>query len=112
MSKHLCPNPYANVIELMNEFGIILPTPHKDWRLLPDAMVGEINGLVNLRGMAVATNGILVAITPGRGIVLGHLSSFVCDEDESNPFDQEVSEVDTDNEVKYRDVDLFKDFVM
>ena len=44
-------------------------------------MTGAINGLDKSRGIAVATNGIIVAIMQNDGIVFGHLDWFVEDKE-------------------------------
>ena len=63
-------------------YGCVLPKPHP-WRLLDRPMVGQINGIPALRGVAQATNGILVAVTQNdKSMFVGHLDSFTCDEQE------------------------------
>ena len=73
--------PHFDSIESFNRtFKAALPKPY-DWRLI-EAMTGEINGIPTSRGIAVATNGILVAIMQNDGIVIGHLDWFVKDEEQ------------------------------
>ena len=51
------------------------------WRLTTKAPVGEVHGIPTMRGKAVATNGILVAIETSSGkLMFGHLDNFVCDD--------------------------------
>lgn len=59
-----------------------LPRPHDTWRLLCKPCLGEINGLGHyFRGLAVATNGVIVAIETSAGNVLfGHLQWFEKDD--------------------------------
>lgn len=60
----------------------ILPRPHEDWRVVLDPVPGEIIGLGHkFRGMAVATNGIIVALETSAGhILFGHLQWFLKDD--------------------------------
>ena len=52
----------------------------REWRLVKGEPVGQIDGIPSMRGRAIATNGINVAIERGDGtVVLGHLDWFVCD---------------------------------
>lgn len=68
--------------QLQDQYHIWLIAP-KDWRLIPDMVVGEINGLPSMRGEAVATNGIhVVIITSNNTPLLGHLDWFIPDKDE------------------------------
>lgn len=61
-----------------------LPRPHATWRLVASPVPGEIIGLGNVfRGMAVATNGIIVALETSAGnILFGHLQWFIKDDPE------------------------------
>lgn len=58
---------------------MVLPKPF-DWRLLPQGELGQIQGIHTMRGTAVATNGIHVAIVCGNTIHIGHLDWFITDE--------------------------------
>lgn len=67
-----------------------LPKPYDDWRLVQKPVPGHINGLETIRGLAVATNGIIVALLNSYGkISFGHLEWFVKDKpsDETDLFD-------------------------
>ena len=68
---------FQSVDDFKRTFKSSLPKPY-DWRLIKP-MVGEINGIPTSRGIAVATNGIIVAIMQNDGIVFGHLDWFVKD---------------------------------
>ena len=70
-------NQFSSVDDFKKAYKTNLPKPY-DWRLI-EPMVGEINGIPTSRGIAVATNGILVAIMQNDGIVFGHLDWFVKD---------------------------------
>lgn len=65
---------------------ITLPKPY-DWRLLQPCLIGSINALPESQGVAIATNGILVAIMQPTGLYIGHLQFFIPDEElsESKP---------------------------
>jgi hypothetical protein len=66
------------------------PRPRETWRLLQQPVVGEVLGLGHcFRGMAVATNGVIVAIETSAGNVLfGHLQWFEKDNpDEESDLD-------------------------
>lgn len=58
----------------------------RHWWLLTQTVQGEINGLPHMRGQAVATNGILVALEPcghdTPSIFIGHREWFMPDKDE------------------------------
>jgi hypothetical protein len=54
------------------------------WRALKEQPQGNINGLPSLRGTAIATDGVLVAILTWNGTLLvGHLDYFIADKKES-----------------------------
>ena len=81
MARLLINQPHESLVQVKNVFNVVLPKPH-DWRLLNPAIVGEINGLPRSRGVAIATNGILVAIKQNEDqLFIGHLEYFVPDED-------------------------------
>jgi hypothetical protein len=67
--------------DLCIEYGLTsLPKPKEDWRLLQNPFVGEIIGIPTLRGIAIATNGIIVAILQGNDkLTFGHLDNFIAD---------------------------------
>ena len=85
MPKHHAYNEFPSVQAIKEYFGQPLPKPH-DWRLVSPAQVGEINGLPSSKGLAIATNGILVAIMQGPTLFIGHTDSFVVDIVESDEF--------------------------
>jgi hypothetical protein len=72
---------FVSLTEIKNTFRVVLPRPY-EWRLLQELMYGEINGLPESRGVAIATNGIIVAIVQESHLFFGHLDYFVQDEDE------------------------------
>lgn len=80
------PYPFASLVEMQAAYGSSLPgckgaNAQWPWRMVADAPTGEINGIGALRGQAIATNGILVAIYQSNGkFVFGHYQWFVCDE--------------------------------
>ncbi|SRR5881394_941009 len=70
-----------------------LPTPRETWRLLQQPVVGEVTGLGHkFRGLAVATNGIIVCIETSAGnILFGHLQWFEKDnQDEPSDLDNKL----------------------
>ena len=79
MPKLIVQNPYNSVKEIALTHRLLLPKP-REWRLMAKALSGEINGIHTIRGIAVATNGIHVAILRDNDIVIGHLEWFVADE--------------------------------
>lgn len=80
----LSPIQTFNSLDAVREtFRVLLPRPY-EWRLLKQPIVGEINGLPESRGIAIATNGIIVAIQQNESLFFGHLDFFVEDEDESD----------------------------
>lgn len=72
--------PFVNLGQVCETYGY-LPRP-KTWRMLPLAIPGEINGLHNMRGLAIATNGIHVAIENSActELYIGHLEWFIVDD--------------------------------
>ncbi len=75
--------PYTTVHALCERHHLKLPRPHPWWLLSgDDCIVGEVNGVPTIRGKAVATNGIMVAVLTVQGdIDLGHRQFFVRDEE-------------------------------
>lgn len=76
-------NPYPTLSAFVTAKRLVLPSP-KTWWLLSDAdaVTGEVNGVPSLRGVAVATNGILIAVETVTGTVLfGHRDWFVVDKE-------------------------------
>lgn len=96
--------PYPSVAVFAREHALILPKPRDGWRLLERPCVGEINALVNIRGVCYATNGVMVAIKDGEGkIVFGHLDWFVPDgdvEDTDLEVTPQVRKLKTDRKMK------------
>ena len=86
MARIAFQSPYSSVAELKSLHGLTLPKPY-DWRLLSPALVGSINALPGTQGIAVATNGILVAVLQQDKIFFGHLDWFVADEQSSSSRD-------------------------
>jgi hypothetical protein len=72
---------FDSVHHLAMHFGIVsLPRPKQDWRLLKEPFFGEIVGIPSLRGCAVATNGIIVAIVQANEhLTFGHLDNLIAD---------------------------------
>lgn len=73
---------FSSIAELKQSFGTTLPKPH-DWRLLPQGVVGAIHAIPTSQGVAIATNGILVAIIQETRLFIGHVEFFVPDEEET-----------------------------
>ena len=71
-------NPYKSAAQCQAVHGIIFPKPY-NWFLLQPAMLGEVNGLPGSRGLAVASNGIIVLIERGNDLFFGHMDHFVED---------------------------------
>jgi hypothetical protein len=94
MAKHLITNPYNNVYDVRARFRDE-PTPMKwsEWRLLQPAQVGMINGLPGTKGVAIATNGVLVIIDTGCLPFVGHLESFITEEGEefTDPYGKKMT---------------------
>lgn len=72
--------PFKNLGELCECYGY-LPRP-KTWRMLPLGVPGMINALPLSNGIAIATNGVHVAIenTACSALYIGHLEWFVVDD--------------------------------
>ena len=81
MAKLTTLQPFRDIGDIKSTYHITLAKPY-EWRLIKEPYVGEINGIAKMRGVAVATNGILVAIMQPTGMVVGHLDYFVADVDE------------------------------
>jgi len=68
---------YRNTHEFAQAFKTVLPKPREAWRLLTAPMLGEITGIHTIRGKAIATNGILVAVVrEDNELFFGHLEWF------------------------------------
>lgn len=84
----VCKGPnYNSIGEMIEAHSVYLPKAKQkgceDWRLLPYPVAGEVNGLPMFRGLAVATNGVHVAIeTSGGSLIFGHVGWFVVDKEE------------------------------
>lgn len=85
MAKLTTLQPFRDIGEIKNIYHITLAKPY-EWRLIKEPFVGEINGISKMRGVAVATNGILVAIMQPTGMCVGHLDYFVADVDKPDAF--------------------------
>lgn len=90
MAKLSVPNPFTSVNAVKATYGITLPKPH-EWRLLPEGIVGCINGIHTMHGTAVATNGIHVAIMQVNTLTIGHMDWFVADEQSESERKQATS---------------------
>lgn len=79
-------NSYNSLREFVISNKLMLPKPTETWRLVKNQPVGSIIGLPTIQGIAVATNGILVAIErTDREILFCHLEWFRCDKGEIEP---------------------------
>lgn len=75
---------YSSLRDFCVRRRIMLPKPTEEWRLLKGQPVGNIHALPGLRGRAVATNGIIVAIElEDESVVFGHLEWFKRDREEA-----------------------------
>ena len=83
MARILTTQTFCNIGEFVRHYGIVLPKPREDWRLMPDPCIGHIHGLPGTQGRAIATNGVLVAVERVGDIFLGHLENFVPDEQQN-----------------------------
>ena len=88
MARLSLPSDYSSVAELQKTLRLTLPKPY-EWRLLNPQPVGQIHALPESRGIAVATNGILVLIMQGDRPFYGHLDWF--EQDENEPVARVVS---------------------
>lgn len=76
-------NGYESLREFVVMNRLMLPKPTETWRLVKDQPSGSIVGLPTIQGIAVATNGILVAIERSdNSILFCHLEWFKCDKGE------------------------------
>ena len=78
MAKHYIPQTFRSIDELKQVAAVSLPHPH-DWRLIAEPVVGSINALPQHRGVAIATNGILVLLLREDKFLIGHMDFFVAD---------------------------------
>jgi hypothetical protein len=109
MAKHLTYNDFDNVAAVRARFkDITLPMKWSEWRLVQPAQVGQIQGLPGSKGVAVATNGILVIIDTGATAFIGHLQSFVVEEGEE--FVDPYGRKSTSSAVKKPKFKLFTEF--
>lgn len=83
MNVNLTTNSYNSLGEFLATNRLILPDKDSQWRLVKNQPFGSIKGLPTMQGIAVATNGILVAIERSdRSILFGHLEWFRGDKGE------------------------------
>lgn len=86
MESSITTNSYPSLREFVVTNRIQLPKPTETWRLVKDQPIGSIVGLPTIQGIAVATNGIIVAIERSdRSILFAHLEWFKCDKGETEP---------------------------
>lgn len=85
LRKVKIPQPYASVEALQKRFNILLPRKSPDWRLIKEPPVGEINGIPSMRGIAMATDGILAIIVHEETVIFGHVDYFMVDKEEFEP---------------------------
>lgn len=72
----------SRLTQLCLRYGVAMP--EKGWR--PVERYGEIHGIHRIRGLCIATNGILCIIVDGNGkIFVAHWDWFVKDKDLSEP---------------------------
>jgi len=79
MTAHI--NPFQSLTALVLAHKLWLPRSGTPWRLVKEPCVGGICGIdKRFRGLAVATDGIMVALLTSAGAVeFGHLDWFVKD---------------------------------
>ncbi len=70
---------------------LLYPKPHDTWHALERPVSGQIQGIPTMRGLAVATNYIHVAIEQPQGVVFGHLEWFVKDKNEPSDLDEAIA---------------------
>lgn len=84
----------TSVYDLARQCRITLPNAH-NWRLIRPALTGQIHGLDNFHGNALATDGVEVLIErPNHTIVFGHLQFFVPDKALPPDFYKELLKVE------------------
>lgn len=67
---------------MTRELRVLLPKPKEHWRLVSPSPIGDIHGLPNLRGIVVASNGILdLMVAPTGAVFFVHHEWFVEDRD-------------------------------
>jgi hypothetical protein len=81
MAKLTTFQQFGTVAQIKEHYKLILPKPY-DWRLIVPNLVGQIHALPGSRGVAVATNGIIVAIVQTDGLFLGHMENFIPDDEQ------------------------------
>ena len=82
MAKLLTLQTFTSVSDIAKQHKVILRKPY-DWRLIQEPCVGSIHGIPSMHGVAIATNGIEVAILQESSLVFGHIDNFVPDEQET-----------------------------
>lgn len=78
--KHQFPQLFDNIYHLRAETGIILPKPFDTWRLIAEPVMGKIQGIPTLWGVAIATNGITLILQRGEEYLDVHLDNFIPDD--------------------------------
>ena len=81
MAKHTTIQTFKSIAELKASYNLILPHPYEEWRLLATPGIGQIHAIPSMRGIATATNGILVLIINEQDQpMFGHIDNFVSDD--------------------------------
>lgn len=85
MTRTLILQPFSSFADLVRTHNLMLPVPRDTWRLVAEPCIGEVNGLPMMRGLAVATNGIMVVLRRSQpnDCIYAHYDWFVPDEEES-----------------------------
>lgn len=80
MAKHTTLQYFSSMAQLKETYHVVLPRPY-DWHLIARPAYGQIHGIPTMRGVAIATNGILVAIIQENDcLTIGHLDNFIPDD--------------------------------
>lgn len=75
-------NPFNNLAHMTRELRVILPKPKEEWRMVNPSPIGDVHGLPGLRGIIVASNGILdLLLTPTGAVSFIHHEWFNEDAD-------------------------------
>lgn len=82
MAKLTTLQHFSSVGHLTSTFGVSLPRSKNEWRLLVEPLVGNIYGIPSLRGVVLATDGVLCLIARGEKLETAHLDWFVVDDNQ------------------------------
>ena len=82
MAKLTTLQHFNSVSHLAASFGVTLPRSTSPWRLVQEPLVGCVNGVPSLRGVLLATDGVIALVARGGRLERAHLDWFIPDDNQ------------------------------